>query len=372
MDNSLKMRSRIPIWKRPSWVAVTPFVLLVFNIFAGEGQATAQSPAAKQGLEFSVGDRGLDSLSFNGQSLLRSPQSGELKPSKSAFREVLDSLLPRNQSPVATPNKQTDTIDLSYPWGRISCAYGKQGDKLTMRFEVSNTTAEPLDEFSVRLMELTFPNVPAGGTLEAGMFGFGFKGPEWPLDQSPPSIRSVADPHTVAPIVSVNYRTGALNFCSDDLECSISVPYSTNFPGRTSYPFMITCHDVKPGASRTFNVSLRFGPAGARVQDLSGDVLERYAEKYPFQINWNNRRPIGAIFLASSGINVATNPRRWIMNEGKIDITTDQGKGAFRTALLKLADNSIKVLKDTNAQGMITWDPEGQQFLGSCYYGDPR
>jgi hypothetical protein len=108
------------------------------------------------------------------------------------------------------------------------------------------------------------------------------------------------------------------------------------------------------------------------VQDLSGDVLARYAKKYPFQINWNDHRPIGAIFLASSGINTATNPRRWILDIGKVDISTDQGKNAFRTALLKLADNSIKVLKDTNAQGMITWDPEGQEFLGSCYYGDPR
>ena len=135
---------------------------------------------------------------------------------------------------------------------------------------------------------------------------------------------------------------------------------------------MITCGDIKPGVSKTFNISLRFGPAGARVQDLSGDVLERYAGKYPFQMNWKDRRPIGAIFLASSGINVATNPRRWIMNEGKIDITSDQGKAAFRDALLKMADNSIKVLKDANAQGMITWDPEGQEFLESCYYGDPR
>jgi hypothetical protein len=241
-----------------------------------------------------------------------------------------------------------------------------------MRIEISNTSAESLNELSLRLMELDFPSVPDGGTLEAGMFGFGFKGPERPLHLSPPSIPSVADPQTVVPIVSVKYGTGALNFCSDDLECSVGVPYSTNAPARTSYPFMITCRDIKPRASKTFSVSLRFGPAGARVQDLSGDVLEGYAKTYPFQINWNDRRPIGAIFLASSGINVATNPRRWIMNEGKIDITTDLGKGAFRAALLKMADNSIKVLKDANAQGVITWDPEGQEFLRSCYYGDPR
>jgi hypothetical protein len=337
-----------------------------------EAPAVAESPVAKQGLDFSVGTRGLESLSFNGQSLLRSPKSGELQPSKSVFRAALDLLLPRTRSPVARENKQTNSVELAYRWGQVSCAYGKQGNALTMRIDVSNTSSQAVDELSLRLMELNFPGVPDGGTFEAGMFGFGFKGPEWPLDRSPPSIRSVADPRAVVPIVSVNYGTGALNFCSDDLECPISVPYPTNFPARTSYPFMITCRDIRPGASRAFNVSLRFGPVGARVQDLSGDVLERYAKKYPFQINWNDRRPIGAIFLASSGINVATNPRRWIMNEGKIDITTDQGKSVFRTVLLKLADNSIKVLKDSNAQGMITWDPEGQEFLGSCYYGDPR
>jgi len=359
--------------------------LLATTVFAGttpvktESQrnrtptpAVLQSPVSKQGLNFVVGAHGLDSLSFNGQSLLASPESGELQPQKSVFHAVLDALLPGSSSRVATPNKQADTIDLSYPWGHVSCAYSKQDDKITMRIEVSNTSSEPLNEFSLRLMELNFPSVPSGGTLEAGMFGFGFKGPEWPLHQYPPSIPSVADPRLVAPIVRVDYGTGALNFCSDDLECSVDVPYSANLLSRTSYPFIITCRDIKPGISEAFNVSLRFGPAGARVQDLSGDVLERYAKKYPFQINWKDRRPIGAIFLASSGINAASNPRRWVINDGKIDTKTDQGKSAFREALLKMADNSIKVLKDANAQGMITWDPEGQEFLGSCYYGDPR
>jgi hypothetical protein len=108
------------------------------------------------------------------------------------------------------------------------------------------------------------------------------------------------------------------------------------------------------------------------VRDLSADVLKRYSEKYPFQVKWSEHGPIGAIFLASAGIKVPTNPRRWIMNEGKLDASTDAGKAIFREALLKLADSSIKVLKETNAQGMITWDPEGQEFMQSVYYGDPR
>jgi len=359
--------------------------LLAATVFAGMSPVKAelqrnrtptpailQSPASKQGLNFAVGERGLTSLSFNGQSLLVSPASGELQPEKSVFRAVLDAILPRSASQVATPKKKADTVDLSYPWGRVSCAYGKQDNTLTMRIEASNTSSEPLDEFSLRLMELNFPRVPNGGTLEAGMFGFGFKGPEWPLNGWPPSIPSAADPRFVVPIVRADFGAGSLNFCSDDLECSVGIPHTTNPPDGTRYPLVITCGGVKPGVSKAFNVSLRFGPAGARVQDLSRTVLERYAGKYPFQLNWKDRRPIGAIFLASSGINVATNPRRWILNYGEIDITNDKGKAAFREALLKHAEKSIKALKEVNAQGMITWDPEGEEFLGACYYGDPR
>jgi hypothetical protein len=331
--------------------------------------AVLQAPAPERGLNFSVGTHGLDSLSFNGQSLLVS-ESGELQPQKSVFRAVLDALVPRSSSPSAMPNERTDTVDLAYPWGRISCAYGKQDDRLTMRLEVSNTSSEPLNEFSVRLMELNFPRVPDGGTLEAGMFGFGFKGPEWPLDRWPASIPRVADPLFEVPIVRADFGSGVLNFCSDDLECTVGIPHTTNADG-TRYPLVITCRDIKPGATKVFNVSLRFGPAGARVQDLSGDVLERYAGKYPFQVDWKDRRPIGAIFLAGAQINVPSNPRRWIMNFGEIDITNDKGKSAFRAALLKLADNSVQVLKDTGAQGMITWDPEGEEFIGACYYGNP-
>jgi hypothetical protein len=330
------------------------------------------SSGPAKGLNFVVGVRGLDSLSFNGESLLESAKSGELQPQKSAFRAVLDAVLPLCSAGVAAPNKKPNTIDLSYPWGRITCAYGKQDDRLTMRIEVSNTSTKAVDEFSLRLMELKFPRIPKGGPLEAGMFGFGFKGPEWLLDQCPPSIPLIADPRFVVPIIPVDYGSGALNFCSDDAECAVSVPYSTNFPARTSYPFVITCRDIKPGANKTFNVSLRFGPSGAQVQDLSADALQSYAKKYPFEVNWSDRRPIGAIFLAGPQISVGSNPRRWTVNFGEVDVGTDKGKAAFRTALLRLADVSVQVLKDVGAQGMITWDPEGEEFPGACYYGDPR
>src|SRR4051812_33740811 len=234
------------------------FELFASGIFLSTCPANAQSPAPKQGLNFVVGAHGLESLSFNGQSFLVSPESGELQPQKSVFRTVLDALVPLSSPRVATPDKKSDTVDLNYSSGDISCAYGKQDDRLTMRVEVSNTSSETVNELSLRLMELTFPSLPHGGTLDAGMFGFGFKGPDWRLHEGPLSIPSVADPRFVVPIIQMDYGSGALTFCSDDVECAVDVAQSTNFPARTSYPFVVTCRDVEPGTTRVFNISLRF------------------------------------------------------------------------------------------------------------------
>jgi len=95
------MRDQTPIFELQSSIAATVIVLFALGISAGVSWANAQSqsdlakaspdlqsPAAKQGLDFSVGTRGLDSLSFNGQSLFRSAQSGELQPWKSVFRAI--------------------------------------------------------------------------------------------------------------------------------------------------------------------------------------------------------------------------------------------------------------------------------------------
>src|SRR6266508_4300009 len=68
--------------------------------------AVLQSPASKQGLNFVVGAHGLDSLLFNGQSLLVSPESGKLQPQKSVFRAVLDALVLRSSPRAKTTDSQ--------------------------------------------------------------------------------------------------------------------------------------------------------------------------------------------------------------------------------------------------------------------------
>jgi hypothetical protein len=89
-------------------------------------------------------------------------------------------------------------------------------------------------------------------------------------------------------------------------------------------------------------------------------------------LRWTDHRPIGALFLATSQKHPEKNPRGWFLNAADVDLTTAEGLAKWRTRLMKYADDSIRILKEIDAQGMITWDPEGQEFPGATFYGDPR
>ncbi|MCL1856667.1 MAG: hypothetical protein FWF84_03370, partial [Kiritimatiellaeota bacterium] len=104
------------------------------------------------------------------------------------------------------------------------------------------------------------------------------------------------------------------------------------------------------------------------------DVLRNYQRANPMELVWPDRRPIGKTFLASMGVGEPDwdrNPNQWFMNAKDFDIRTEEGKEEFRTRVLKMADAAVAMAKAQNAQGIITWDIEGQR-QGHVYYGDPR
>src|SRR4029077_20205880 len=96
---------------------------------------------------------------------------------------------PKVSAPVVTLDRSNQTLQLSYSWGRVSCAYSKiAGDQLRMHILLTNSTDLVIDALAVRLTRLVFPSAPQGGALEAGMFGFGFRGEMAPLYPSPYSV----------------------------------------------------------------------------------------------------------------------------------------------------------------------------------------
>jgi hypothetical protein len=97
-----------------------------------------------------------------------------------------------------------------------------------------------------------------------------------------------------------------------------------------------------------------------------------FPESVPLTLDWNDRRPIGAIYLARGNTKWALNPRGWF-NDPKFDVFSTGGRKVFETRLMKYGDDSIALLKAMNAQGVIVWDIEGQEFAHpeSSYVGDP-
>jgi hypothetical protein len=87
---------------------------------------------------------------------------------------------------------------------------------------------------------------------------------------------------------------------------------------------------------------------------------------------WADRRPIGALFLASDFHVSQVNPRGWFNNRG-LNVLGEEGAARFRKAMLEYADRSVAILKRTGAQGMIVWDLEGEHYPHkTTFIGDPR
>ncbi|MBV9848790.1 MAG: hypothetical protein JO250_03795 [Armatimonadetes bacterium] len=132
---------------------------------------------------------------------------------------------------------------------------------------------------------------------------------------------------------------------------------------------------VYPGETDPLHLSLRAGPPRPVPDDLAADVYRRYAAAFPFRLSWQDRRPIGYLNLCTTVPHPASgkNPRGWFNNDPTVDVTTPEGRQSPQARLLDLADRSIPLLKATNAQGVIIWDIEGQEYPHAMsYVGDPR
>ncbi|RYF45849.1 MAG: hypothetical protein EOO38_15285 [Cytophagaceae bacterium] len=129
---------------------------------------------------------------------------------------------------------------------------------------------------------------------------------------------------------------------------------------------------VKPGESETYSAVLSFVPSGTSRDEVLKSLYARRSALAPAQLVWNDRRPIGSIFLANSNTKFKTNPRGWF-NDSKLNVKTTEGLAAFRKKMLTTADSAVKNLKNVGAQGMIFWDLEGEEMPHPVsYIGDPR
>jgi hypothetical protein len=260
-------------------------------------------------------------------------------------------------------NELTLTLD----WGTIATTYRAEKNIVSLRIVTANHSSDTIESVRYTPLSLVFPQ----------------KVKEY--DGTTPLLA-----HNLGQIgaVKVSYDKGTLDVASDDLDkpLMIGFPWALDRPANTQFPLSVHTgrvgsfpdsypmirRPIAPGASDSFLVTLRFGRSDATTEALTADLQRRFGEEFPFQLNWTDRRPIGAIFLATDSGQWPLNPRGWF-GDSQVNVTSPEGVAAFRKRLLDLADTSIGIMKDMNAQGAITWDIEGQQFPHpTTYLGDPR
>lgn len=330
-----------------------PVALVVAAMPSSQDQATVRFD----------GD-GLKSIQYRGVELLASG-----RPSVNAVRfataagGVTDGELHGQTVADAASQQVVET----FRWGTVKTRYHAQGDRVDLTIVVDNRSAMPLDGIAIEPLSIQLPAAPREYDGVTPMMAF---------DPGEPGV------------VSLSHPAGTVVLTNEDVDkpLLIGFPWSSNRPANTVFPLRVhTLSDpsyptlyppvVRPiaaNASEEFHLSLRFGPGGITVRQLAQDLYTRFAGVFAQQLQWQDRRPIGQLVLATASTGWATNPRGWLL-DSKIDVNTPAGLAAFRTRILAWADESVRTLRDIDAQGMIVWDIEGEQFPHPItYLCDPR
>jgi len=352
----------------------TPYYYRVVAFdFVGELTSGAiVGSTSSQLLQLGFSDTGLSSINYNGTTLLdisKNQYDGFLVWDYKVIRGDGTTSVRNGLTPSTTSwNPDTHTVTWDFGWWHVDAQYVQNVDRLDLIITLTNeSTRWTLAGANIMPFVLQFPEVHDGLLAGTPNLGWNIDGPT---------------------VIPADWHNGMLVAVNDDVIKPLAVGFLTSPETDLQNKFMYRIGStrwwsqpgnwpafdrrIKPLGTDQYTLSLRFGPSGSTATELAPDIYASALARFPFQLNWADRRPIGAIHLANyvgSGTSVK-NPRGYF--GGTFDVRTKTGKEAFRTALLQSADQSIKVMKGMNAQGMVVWDLEGEQYHKVAYIGDPR
>ncbi len=311
--------------------------------------------AARADVQTVFDSTGLRSLRWQGDEFVRP-----------ATRNPVISFLNAGGTRYGSPAPTQTVIDVTqkahiftYSWGSLVLRYEPTLTRLNMRVSVTNNSADPIVECALGLLHMRFPSLPSGNTWQNG-----FELAELNTDEITALL--------------ADYGKGVMVACNDQpgrpLRFGFSTPLASNHYELRMSLTTNDCPDdprIAPGETRQFDFSLRFGPKETDPESLIGDLHAALAAEFPHELVWEDRRAIGSIFLANHFHSSATNPRGWL-SDPSINVFTPGGLTDFRQRMLAQADTCVSILQSMNAQGMIFWNVEGEEFPYITYAGDPR
>jgi len=327
---------------------------------------------AAQGLSVVLGSDGISKLTYNGSVLFNDKTN-----SIGAFnvQNVIETAggttLSQTTSDAYTTswNASSQILTLTFSWGTVGVQYTVATTTVSMAITVSNTTsADTIEGLDMYPVTLQFPQMPKGFNV-GPQVAFGTNGPGVTVADFGTGAVAVVEADVNQPIYS-GFMSDNTTLQNPIYQAWVGTSAISNQP--SSWP--ILQDPIAPNSSDVYHVSLRFGPTGSTAASLAPDVLAANTAAIPSELTWSDRAPIGILKPAGSGASgqSATNPRGWF-NDPNINVNTPQGLATFSQALLDYAAQSITELKSMGAQGMVTWDIEGEQFPQPItYIGDPR
>lgn len=325
--------------------------------------ALSASAAVQSPVRIRFDAAGLTSVAFEGNELL---QDGTFRVNNIQVRDDSGGTHPLSLSGTTRVDTDNSQVIHSYGWGDVAITYRALGNRLDLTMAVTNRSGTPIEGVFLEPLALRLPARPDEYDGNTPIIAY---------DSGEPGVLSLTSP-SMTVVMAVEDPGAALiagfPFASDR-------PTSTVFPLRIntsrdpsypdSYPYVD--RPIAPGTTDQYRVSLRFGSAGSVAASLAADVYHNFQTTFPAQLNWPDHRPIGQLVIATSATGWPTNPRGWLL-DSSIDVTTPEGRAQFRSRILAWADASVAVLKRLDAQGMITWDIEGEQFTHpTTYLCDP-
>ena len=270
-------------------------------------------------------------------------------------------------------NTATKSWTYLFVWGSVTVQFAQSGDTLNMMVTESNNANSNviLDGASIYPFVLHFPQLPAGFTNQGyPQLAFNTTGPSVTLANFGASEVAAIVPNANKPLYSGFLPAGGSN-CYTAFISSTTPDGLATFQPQNDRP-------VQPGQTDSFTVSLRFAPSGTPTSAFASDAYSSWAQNWPPQLSWTDRRSIGTAYLATSPLSgninqsggYPNNPRRFFndSNADDFDINTPSGMAALQARVLQQAVTNVQNMQRLGAQGSITWDIEGEQFPQSTSY----
>jgi hypothetical protein len=321
-------------------------VLIYLMLFS-----TAISRASGE-LAVEFNKKGISSLRFRNQEFLGSAgKDPKGEPVASVWFEGENKQHYEPPPPVDWPDPHTAVR--KYSWGTCTLKYKIGAERLDVTVEFRNESDKPIKQAQCDLFFIKFP----GDTTPM----------KW--DNSDPPRN---DDRNAPTVLVANYGTGKIVTVTSDT----SAPTCTRWGPKQAAGYQLSLLSptkMASGATIQMSVSCRFSPEETQPEQVAADAYKIFREQHPSLLRWNDRRPIGALMLATVNKKWPTNPRGWL-NAPNLNVFTSRGHSQFRSLVMQKVGSSISNMRQINAQGVIVWDVEGAQYPQgeATYVGDPR